>query len=208
MYIKKAEDTKISGPFTLNQIAGGLQSKKLTGEELVAEVKDGPWKKLSQTQLAATVEMQVKKQAHEKKLKKAKQHREYIKIIKYKKRKENPEQKCYPKDWYEPVIKLLSGFALLLWALLSQPIVWILMIALVAKFMPKSSDSTSYTPSYNSSSSVGSDRIDYNSYEFRSASEEVQQDAMIYNTLRNMGYDHEESVSAVVKSAIKDELEN
>ncbi len=200
MYIKKAEDTKVNGPFTLNQIAVGLQSQKLTGEELVAEVKDGPWKKLSQTQLATAVEMQVKKQAHEKKLKKAKQNREHIKLIKEKRRKEN---QVTLNRVFKGGGKYLSSSAVVLWSLLSQPSVWIVMIVLAVVFMPKSSSSTSYTPSYNSSSSVGSDRIDYNSYEFRSASDEVQQDAMIYNTLRNMGYSHEESASAVVNSAIK-----
>jgi len=58
------------------------------------------------------------------------------------------------------------------------------------------SSSSSYTPS-SSSSSSGSV---YDSPEFQNASSDVQEDVIIYNTLRNMGYSDAESKNAVINT--------
>ena len=59
--------------------------------------------------------------------------------------------------------------------------------------------STSYSPPSSSSSSTTSDGyIDYNSSDFQNASDEVQQDAMIYNMLRDQGFSESESRDAVI----------
>ena len=61
--------------------------------------------------------------------------------------------------------------------------------------------STSYTPSSSNSSSTTSDGyIDYNSSEFQNASDEVQEDAVIYNILRSAGYCESESRDEVLNT--------
>lgn len=59
----------------------------------------------------------------------------------------------------------------------------------------------SYTPSSSTASSTTSDGyIDYNSSEFQNASDEVQEDAVIYNMLRSAGYSESESRDAVLNT--------
>ena len=60
--------------------------------------------------------------------------------------------------------------------------------------------STSYSPPSYSDSTTSDGYIDYNSSEFQDASEEVQQDAMIYNSLREMGFDESEARDAVINT--------
>lgn len=50
-------------------------------------------------------------------------------------------------------------------------------------------------------SSSSSDRIDYSSSEYQNSSDEVQQDAVIYNMLRDEGYGHSESRNAVINTS-------
>ena len=58
--------------------------------------------------------------------------------------------------------------------------------------------STSYSPPSDSGSTTSDGYIDYNSSEFQDASEEVQQDAIIYNSLRDMGFSESEARDAVI----------
>jgi len=63
--------------------------------------------------------------------------------------------------------------------------------------------SSGYSPDEYSSgtgSSVSDGYIDYESQEFQNASEEVQQDAIIFNSLRDMGYTEEEARDAVLNT--------
>lgn len=58
--------------------------------------------------------------------------------------------------------------------------------------------STSYSSPSSSTTSDG--YIDYNSSDFQNASDEVQQDAMIYNMLRDQGFSESESRDAVINT--------
>lgn len=57
------------------------------------------------------------------------------------------------------------------------------------------SNSTSYQ-----SESESSGYIDYSSSEFQGASEEVQEDAIIFNTLKDMGYSDADARDAVINT--------
>jgi hypothetical protein len=58
--------------------------------------------------------------------------------------------------------------------------------------------STSYSPPSYSDSTTSDGYIDYNSSEFQDASEEVQQDVIIYNSLRDMGFSESDARDAVI----------
>ncbi len=57
----------------------------------------------------------------------------------------------------------------------------------------------SSSTSYQSESESGG-YIDYNSSEFQGASEEVQEDALIFNTLKDMGYSDADARDAVINT--------
>jgi len=70
----------------------------------------------------------------------------------------------------------------------------ILATAFVSSVGCGSSSSSSYTPSTTSNGSM------YESEAFQNASPDVQEDVIIYNTLRQMGYSDADSKAAVINT--------